>query len=299
MKTYLDLVNLVLSEGALLPQRAVVDGKPVQCYTYPGAFLRLDLRKGFPLLTTKKIPFNLVAGELEFFIKGEHTKNDLWERGGNSIWDEWTAPNQSDSEELGPIYGVQWRRWLGVTAARIGDNPGEGFSITGAKEIDQLRDLVESLKKNPSDRRQIVTAWNPSEVHLQALPPCHMIWQTVVTKDAFGDKVLNLSLTMRSADMMLGVPFNIASYALLTHLIAKHVSMRPGILSITMNNCHIYEHHEPQVREQLAREPGDLPRLEIPDRDDGEAFDLFLWKYTQVKLLDYNPAKSIKMQVAV
>ncbi len=167
------------------------------------------------------------------------------------------------------------------------------------REIDQLQILLDTLKANPYDRRTVVSAWNPAELDQMALPACHMIWQTVVTKDAAGAHVLNLCMTMRSADMMLGVPFNIASYALLLLLLAKHTGMIPGKLMITMNNAHIYENHLEAARAQIQREPLPLPTVTVPDREDGKPFNILEWDYTQIKVEGYKYHEAIKMDVAV
>ncbi len=300
MKSYLDIIKTVLEEGSRTPQRAKVHGQPVDMLVLPGMTFRHNIwTQGFPLLTTKRVPLHMVAAELEFFIKGEHRKEDLHRR-NCTIWDEWQAPGQNDPNELGPIYGVQWRGWSKY------DFEGEAFierdppmKLYAYNELDQMQALLDKLRTDPYDRRTVVTAWNPAEIHKMALPACHMIWQTVVTKDINGAHVLNLCMTMRSADLMLGVPFNIASYALLTLLLAKHVGMHPGTLHVTMNNAHIYENHIEAAKIQLARNPHILPWVEIPDREDGKPFNIFEWDYRQVKVQDYNPQASIKMDVAV
>lgn len=296
MKQYLDIIRTVLDEGSFTPQRAKVDGKSVGQWVLPGMTFRHDLRKGFPLLTTKRVPFHLVAGELEFFIRGEHRKEDLHRRGGNTIWDEWKQPGQEDPNELGRIYGMQWRRWRSYVREEPDRDSTGGYRV---EEIDQLKNLITTLQTNPWDRRTLVTAWNPAELDQMALPACHVMFQTIVTLDRDGRKVLNLCMTMRSADLMLGVPFNIASYAMLTLLLAKHVGMVPGVLQVTMNNAHIYENHVDGATEQMARQPRLLPEVVIPDRVDGQSFDLFQWTYDQVEVRDYEPEKSIRMRVAV
>lgn len=295
MRQYLSLIQTILMDGSLTPQRATVNGRPLNMLVLPGLTFRHDVgRHGFPLLTTKRIPFNLVASELEFFIKGEHRKEGLHRR-HNTIWDEWQAPGQDDPNELGPIYGVQWRKWEYITP-NPPDWPEGGFET---HHIDQLKRLLHALKTNPYDRRTVISAWNVADLDKMALPACHMIWQTVVTYGPNGEHVLNLTMTMRSADMMLGVPFNIASYALLLLLLAKHVGMRPGILHITMNNAHIYENHTAAAATQLTRKPRALPLVEIPDRPDGKPFDILDWDCSQVRLTGYDPEKTIRMEVAV
>lgn len=296
MKSYLNIIETVLHQGSRTPQRAKVNGQPVDMLVLPGMVFRHNIHaQGFPLLTTKAIPLHLVAAELEFFIKGEHRKEDLHRR-NCGIWDEWQAPGQDDPNELGPIYGVQWRRWVAWRATwyRTGELPDPHVDY-----IDQFQNLLDTLVRDPYDRRTVVTAWNPACLDKMALPACHMIWQTIVTKDVAGRHVLNLCSTMRSADLMLGVPFNIASYALLTLLLAKHTGMQPGTLTITMNNAHIYEHHLDAARMQVKRQPRILPFVEIPDREDGQPFNILDWDYRQVILRDYTPDARIKMDVAV
>lgn len=285
MRVYLEMIRDILELGSLTPQRALVDGKPVNQLVLPGLTFRHDMALGFPLLTTKKMDLSKIAAELEFFIKGEHRKEDLHKRDCH-IWDEWQQPNQADPNELGRIYGVQWRAWQTVEYGP--------FEIGFGPDIDQLANLLETLKKNPYDRRTVVTAWNPGEIDQMALPPCHMIWQTVTTRTKDGHNVLNLCMTQRSADMMLGVPFNIASYGLLLLLLAKHTEMLPGSLSITFNNAHIYEHHIPQAREQIKRIPFILPEVILP-----EELNLFDWKYNEYEIGIYKHHPALRMQVAV
>jgi thymidylate synthase len=304
MRAYLDLVRQTLEQGTT-PQRATVQGQPITTRVLPGGFFQHDLSLGFPLLTTKRIAFRLVTSELEFFLQGQHRKERL-QAVNNHIWDEWQAPGQDDPNELGPIYGVQWRGWSRYLADGI-RTPAEGapYKVYRYDDIDQLQNLLDTLRTNPFDRRTVVTAWNPAEIHKMALPPCHMIWQTVTTvDDGPGDlwsrpKRLHLCMTMRSADLMVGVPFNVASYALLLLLLAKHAGMRPGTLSVTLNNCHIYENHVEAALEQLERQPRILPEVEIPDPSTGEAFDIRFWTHTQILLKNYNPHPPLKMEVAV
>lgn len=294
MRSYLNIVSEILTHGSTTPQRATVKGQPVNMRLLPGVIFRHDLRHGFPLLTTKRVHFKAIARELEMFIKGEHRKEFLHTT-GVSIWDEWQAPNQPDPNELGPIYGYQWRRWISH------DLPSRNWPEGGIGPgyIDQLKVLLETLKTNPYDRRTVVSAWNVADLEKMALPPCHVLWQTITTKNGDGAHVLNLCMTMRSADVMLGVPYNIASYALLLMLLAKHVGMVTGILTVTLNNAHIYENHIPQAEEQLSRIPRLLPTLTIPDREDGQPFDIRQWIYTDVQLRGYDPYPALKMDIAV
>lgn len=284
MRVYLDMIRDILETGSLTPQRAVVNGQPVNQLVVPGVHFNHNMALGFPLLTTKEMNLSKIAAELEFFIKGEHRKEDLWKRGCH-IWDKWQQPGQDDPNELGRIYGVQWRRWRSYRLIPAG---------VSFCEIDQLANLLEIIEKNPFDRRTVVSAWNPGEIDEMALPACHILWQTVTTRTKDGHNVLNLCMTQRSADMMLGVPFNIASYALLLLLLAKHTKMLPGNLSITFNNAHIYEHHIPQAREQLKRSPHILPEVFLPAE-----LDLFTWRYDQYEIRNYKHHPALRMQVAV
>jgi thymidylate synthase len=289
MKQYLNLVGDILMDGSLTPQRAMVKGKPVNMLVLPGLTFKHDLRNGFPLLTTKFVPLNLVAAELEFFIAGEHRKEELHRRNCH-IWDEWQKPGQDDPNELGRIYGVQWRSWLKYVVNRSG--------FVEEEPIDQFKNLVDMLKSNPYDRRTLVTAWNPAEIDQMALPACHVMFQTVTTLSPYNNHVLNLCMTQRSCDMMLGVPFNIASYALLLHLLAKETRMQAGELTCFFVNAHIYENHVEAARLQLLRRPHLLPEIEVLSRE-GEEFDIFKWRYTDVKLSGYKHHPAIKMEVAV
>jgi thymidylate synthase len=300
VKAYLDILKEVVLEGSVTPQRAKVKGEEVTMRVLPGMVFRHDLAKGFPLLTTKFVSLEKVAAELEMFIKGVTRKEFLHERGCH-IWDSWQAPNQDDPNELGPVYGKQWRRWEAFE--KVYDTEG------GVKEpragyydvtyIDQLANLLATLITNPYDRRTVVSAWNPADNDKVALPACHTLWQTVVTKDDHGRHVLNLCLTMRSADLVLGVPFNIASYALLLLLLAKHVQMIPGRLTTIMNNCHVYENHVPGALEQLQRTPLLLPEVKVPDPTDGRPFSLGDWSYKDLVIERYKHHPALKFEVAV
>jgi thymidylate synthase len=247
-----------------------------------GMQARYDLRSGFPIVTTKRVPFKMVTEELIWFLSGSTNNNDLRER-GCSIWDEWADPNTG---ELGPIYGQQWRRWRYTTPE---GQPGEW---------DQIRTLVNHLKQRVADptascgRRLILSAWNPPEMPLTRGPSaCHTLAQFDVTDDR-----LSCQLYQRSADMFLGVPFNLASYALLTHVLAQTVGLRVGELIHTMGDAHIYENHLPQVDEQLARTPRPLPTLWIdPEIRDIDQFT----SSSQVKLIGYDPWPTLKGEVAI
>jgi len=261
---YLDLLRDIIEHGTLQDDRTGVGTRSVF-----GRQLRCDLSDGFPLLTTKKVHFKSIAIELLWFLRGETNVRWLQER-GVKIWDEWADADG----ELGPVYGKQWRRWSGPDGT----------------EIDQLSNLLEQIRSNPASRRLIVSGWNPVDVPSMALPPCHTLYQFNVA-----DGKLSCQLYQRSADMFLGVPFNIASYALLTTMVAKVCGLEPGEYIHTFGDAHIYSNHMDQVAEQLSRAPRKLPRLRLnPD-----ATDLFGFEYEDIMLEDYDPHPGIKAPVAV
>ena len=233
-----------------------------------GRQMRFDLSKGFPLLTTKKLHLRSILVELLWFLRGE--TNIAWLKdNGVSIWDEW-----ADAQgELGPVYGKQWRSW----------------SAPDGRVIDQITRVVESLKTNPNSRRHIVTAWNPADVDDMALPPCHCLFQFFVA-----DGRLSCQLYQRSADVFLGVPFNIASYALLTMMVAQVVGLQPGEFVHTFGDAHLYLNHIEQAKTQLAREPLPFPTLKIADKR-----DLFAFEFEDFTLEGYAPHPHIKAAVAV
>lgn len=235
-----------------------------------GPQIECDLMDGFPLLTTKKIHWKSVVHELLWFISGS-TNTKYLKDNGVSIWDEWADENG----ELGPVYGKQWRSWEAPNGERV----------------DQLSQLIKRIKEKPTDRRLIVSAWNPADVPQMKLPPCHMMYQCYVSHGRF----LSMKMYQRSADVFLGVPFNIASYALLTHMLAQVTGLLPGRLIMTFGDAHIYSNHIEQVNEQLSRDPRPLPTLTInPDVKDIENFT-----FDDIKLEGYNPHPSIKAPVAV
>ncbi|EJL31267.1 thymidylate synthase [Caulobacter sp. AP07] len=233
-----------------------------------GRQIRFDLAKGFPVLTTKKLHLRSIIVELLWFLRGDTNVKYLRDN-GCKIWDEWADENG----DLGPVYGKQWRSW----AAPNGET------------IDQIAKLVEGLKTNPSSRRHIVSAWNPAEVDDMALPPCHCLFQFFVA-----DGKLSCQLYQRSADVFLGVPFNIASYALLTMMVAQVVGLEPGEFVHTFGDAHLYLNHLDQAREQLTREPLPFPTLKMADKK-----DLFAFNYADFQLEGYEAHPHIKAAVAV
>ena len=264
MKQYLDLLKTIVSEGVSKEDRTGTGTTSIFCYQ-----MRLNLNEGFPLLTTKKVHLRSIIYELLWFLRGETNIKYLKEN-GVSIWDEWADENG----DLGPVYGAQWRHW----------KTPEG------KEIDQIANLMEQLKKNPDSRRLIVSAWNVSYVDKMALPPCHSLFQFYVVNNK-----LSCQLYQRSADVFLGVPFNIASYALLTMMIAKVCGFELGDFVHTFGDAHIYNNHKEQVALQLSREPRTLPRMII----NGDQKDIFSFKYEDFELVGYDPYPAIKASVAI
>lgn len=314
MKQYLDLCQHILHNGAKKEDRTGTGTLSVF-----GHQMRFDLNEGFPLMTTKKTAFRLIVSELLWFIKGDTNVKTLLEE-NNHIWDEWAFAQWVESDEyegpdmadfgrrsqkdpefavrykeqmalfqekilaedgfaekfgdLGPVYGKQWRSW----------------AKTDGGTIDQLKNVIESIKKNPDSRRHLVTAWNPEFIDDMALPPCHIMFQFYVA-----DGKLSCQLYQRSADVFLGVPFNIASYALLTHLIARECGLEVGDFVHTTGDTHLYSNHIEQVTEQLSREPRKLPTVKI-NEDVASIFDLEL---ADITIEGYDPHPRIKAPVAV
>ena len=234
-----------------------------------GYQMRFNLQNGFPLITTKKLHLRSIIHELLWFLRGDSNIGYLKEN-GVSIWDEWADENG----DLGPIYGVQWRKWRGA------DN----------QTIDQISELVHTIKTNPDSRRMIVSAWNVAELPKMALPPCHMLFQVYVA-----DGKLSCQLYQRSCDIFLGVPFNIASYSLLTHMLAQQCELEVGDFVWTGGDCHIYNNHFDQVRLQLSREPRPYPKLVIKRRPES----IFDYRYEDFEIVGYDPHPHIKAPVAV
>ena len=264
MKQYLDLLNHVMQNGTQKSDRTGTGTISVF-----GHQMRFNLSEGFPLLTTKKLHLRSIIHELLWFLKGETNIKYLKEN-NVSIWDEWADENG----ELGPVYGHQWRAWT------TPDN----------KTIDQISQVVEQIKTTPDSRRMIVSAWNVGEVDKMALPPCHLLFQFYVA-----DGKLSCQLYQRSADIFLGVPFNIASYALLTMMMAQVIGLKPGDFVHTLGDAHLYSNHLEQTNLQLSREPRNLPIMNI----NPEVKDIFSFKYEDFTLSDYDPHAHIKAKVAI
>lgn len=314
---YLDLIEETINAGyPKAPVRFNPDGSIVKLSNatigLPNRHILIDMEEGFPLLTTKFVPLKIVAVELEGFIKGITDKNWYKERKCN-IWNEWANPEKveyllqqrinndytsdfgdplvldklkkeiaKECNVLGPIYGYQWRRFC--------ENYDNNEKLNGVKEgFDQLQDIVNKLHKNPYDRRMYCSAWNPNQMHLMALPPCHLGWGVTV----YNDK-LHLNWTQRSCDAFLGIPFNIASYALLLTLLAKEANLEPGTLMGNLIDFHVYDNHVEQVNEQLLRQPYCLPNLEITNFT-----SIFDWQGSDFKLTDYKYHPAIKGEVTV
>ncbi len=261
MQQYLDLLRDVLENGVDKMDRTGIGTRSVF-----GRQMRFDLNKGFPLMTTKKMHLKSIIYELLWFLKGDTNVKYLQEHGVR-IWNEWADENG----DLGPVYGSQWRNWN-----------GEG--------IDQIAEVIEKLKKTPNDRRMIVSAWNVGKIAQMHLPPCHMMFQFYVANNK-----LSCMLYQRSCDMFLGVPFNIASYALLTMMIAQVCGYELGEFIHTLGDTHIYHNHFDQVREQLSHTPYELPQMRI----NPEVKDINDFKYEDFELVNYKSYEAIKGQVAV
>ncbi len=264
MKAYLDLLQDVLDNGLTKDDRTGTGTLSVF-----GRQLRFDLANGFPLVTTKKVHLKSILIELLWFLRGDSNVRWLQER-GVSIWDEWA----DDEGDLGPVYGAQWRSWQGADG----------------QTVDQIAAVVRSIRERPDSRRHVVSAWNVAQIDQMALPPCHALFQFWV-----GDERLSCQLYQRSADLFLGVPFNIASYALLTLIIARACDLEPGEFVHTFGDAHLYRNHLDQARLQLSREPRALPEMCI----EGPVSDLSELTYEQFKLTGYQPWPRIRAPIAV
>jgi thymidylate synthase len=263
MRQYLDLLDHVLTAGVCKSDRTGTGTRSVF-----GHQMRFDLAAGFPLVTTKKVHVRSIIHELLWFLRGETNVQYLRDH-GVTIWDEWADPDG----ELGPVYGKQWRNWEGA-----------------AGEVDQMRDVVEQIKTNPDSRRLIVSAWNVSDVPRMALPPCHLLFQFYVAEGR-----LSCQLYQRSADVFLGVPFNIASYALLTMMVAQATGLEPGDFVHTLGDAHLYDNHLEQAALQLTRAPRPLPTMRL----NSAVTDLFAFRFEDFTLENYEPHPHIKAPVAV
>ncbi|WP_127089586.1 thymidylate synthase [Aquabacter cavernae] len=264
MRTYLDLLQRILDEGARKDDRTGTGTLSVF-----GHQMRFPLEEGFPLVTTKKLHLKSIVHELLWFLAGDTNIRYLNEN-GVTIWDEWA----DEQGELGPVYGHQWRSW----------------PTPDGQAIDQIAQLLTDIRRNPDSRRLIVTAWNPADVPKMALPPCHCLFQFHVA-----DGRLSCQLYQRSADVFLGVPFNIASYALLTQMVAQVCGLKAGDFVHTLGDAHLYLNHLDQAREQLSRPPRPLPVLKL----NPEITDLFAFRYEDIAFEGYAPHPAIKAQVAV
>lgn len=264
MRQYLDLMNHVLEKGAKKEDRTGTGTRSVFGYQ-----MRFDLAEGFPLLTTKKLHLKSIIYELLWFLRGDPNIKYLRENGVN-IWNEWADANG----ELGPVYGSQWRSW----------------KTADGRAIDQISHVIDQIRTNPDSRRLIVSAWNVGEIPKMALPPCHLLFQFYVA-----DGRLSCQMYQRSADIFLGLPFNIASYALLTMMIAQVCDLKPGDFIITLGDAHLYSNHFEQARLQLTREPLKLPRMKI----NPSVNSIFEFKYEDFELIGYEAHPHIKAEVAV
>lgn len=264
MRQYLSLLEHVLERGVSKGDRTGTGTLSIF-----GHQMRFDLTEGFPLLTTKKLNTRAIVHELLWFLRGDTNIQYLHDH-GVTIWDEW-ADSRGD---LGPVYGKQWRRWEG----------------SNGRSYDQMSRLVEGLQKNPDSRRHVVSAWNVAEIDQMKLPPCHCLFQFYVA-----DARLSCQLYQRSADVFLGVPFNIASYSLLTHMVAQVCGLSVGEFVHTLGDAHLYSNHIEQAKEQLTRNPKPLPRLRLKP----EVKDLFSFQFEDMEILNYDPYPSIKAPIAV
>ena len=279
-QAYLDLLQHVLSQGTEKGDRTGTG-----TLSHFGAQLRFDLADGFPLLTTKKVHFKSIVYELFWFLSGS-THVDYLQENGVRIWNEWATAEQTarfnrPAGDLGPVYGHQWRNY-GATKDENGIYNNDG--------IDQISQVIEQIKNNPNSRRLIVSGWNPAEAEQVALPPCHTLFQFFVA-----DNKLSCQLYQRSADLFLGVPFNIASYALLTHMVAQVCGLEVGEFVWTGGDCHIYQNHREQVELQLTRELYTLPTLTL----NPNVTDIFAFNYDDISVDGYESHPAIKAKVAV
>ncbi len=269
MRSYLDLLQHILYHGVDKEDRTGTGTRSTFGYQ-----LRCNLADGFPLLTTKKLHTRSIFHELLWFLSGDSNVRYLKENGVR-IWDEWA----DEDGDLGPVYGVQWRSW----------------PTPDGRTVDQISRVIEAIRTSPDSRRHIVSAWNVAEVENMALPPCHTLFQFYVAPANSGTGKLSCQLYMRSADVFLGVPFNIASYSLLTHMVAQVTGLELGDFVLSFGDVHLYSNHFEQARKQLGREPRALPRLQLnPD-----VTDIFEFRYQDIEVLDYDPHPVIRAPIAV
>jgi thymidylate synthase len=291
MQAYLDLLRDVLENGVDKGDRTGTGTRSVF-----GRQLRFDLQAGFPLLTTKKLHTKSIIAELLWFVAGDTNARTLQEQ-GVTIWDEWADENG----DLGPVYGAQWRRWRAAgppgrtdaeahAARSDGPRAAHDAPPQGAREIDQLAELVEQIRINPDSRRLVVSAWNVGEIERMKLPPCHLLYQFNVQADR-----LHCAMTMRSCDVFLGLPFNIASYALLTMMVAQVTDLEPGELILSLGDTHVYRNHFEQARRQLSREPRPLPVMRL----NPAIKSLFDFRFEDFRLEGYDPHPRIPAPIAV
>ena len=262
MKQYLDIVNDVLTNGRWKETRT-----GLKALTTFGQVFRHDMSNGFPLLTTKQMSYKSMWAELEGFIKGITSKKWYQDRGCN-IWNEWSNPLNDDDNDLGPIYGYQWRSFN-----QVYDENDDGCLT----RYDQLEQIIQTLKTDADSRRMVCSAWNPVQTNRMAIPPCHVLWNIVVIQDQ-----INLIWHQRSCDLMLGVPFNIASYATLLLLLAKEANLKPGIIQGTLSDCHIYENQLEGAKEQVLRHPHPLPTVNV-----GNFSCIYDWNSKEATLNNY------------
>lgn len=290
MKSYLNILQKILTEGVKKEDRTGTGTLAIA-----GAIFEHDMSKGYPLLTTKKMPFKIMSAELEFFIKGITDKQWLIERNCH-IWDEWCNPKKvpyahdeetkmkmKNERDLGPIYGFQWRHFNAPYENYDTDYTGKG--------VDQLKNLIQAIKEDAPSRRLIVSAWNPCMLDQMALPPCHFLFQVTVL-----DGKLNLLWSQRSVDVMLGLPFNISSYALLLHLLAKETNLKEGKLVGFLADTHIYLNHLDGAKEQLTRDPNKYP---LPHINTSNFKTIFDWQYTDTELIGYESYPRIPLPIAI
>lgn len=292
MESYLNIVKEVLEKGVEKTDRTGVGTISISGYMF-----KHDMNEGFPLLTTKKMSYKNIFSELEFFIKGYTDKQWLQDR-KNHIWDEWCNNSDSDllpenNRDLGPIYGYQWRRFNSSYLNHNYINEENVKECRCTTSGDQLKTLIDTLKKDKNSRRLIVSAWNPIQMSQMALPPCHVLWQIIPNEK---ENTIDLIWYQRSCDLMLGIPYNIASYACLLHLIGLEVGMKPKNLIGFLGDVHIYKNHIEGAKLIIERKPFDLPKI-VTDMNKFKS--IYDWEYTYTTVEDYKCHDKIKFEIAV